>query len=858
MVVKNHTYRNYTKNREVRYCTWFNSVLPGKDGNMHSVLSNVVDITNLKLTELALADAKAELEHKYEMQAEQLRYSKEQLLTAYTLSPDAVIVTRLSDGIYLELNQGFTEITGYEYHEAIGKTATELNLWVNAAERGGLLKNILADDKIVNMEAQFCRKDGSILTGLVCARLIEVDKEQCIMTFTRDITDLKLVEDNLKMSKAELKEAQRIASAGSWLLDIHSGKVSWSDELCRIHGYTPSDPLPVYDKHDRLFVAESLTQLNKAIDCTLNTGQPYKLDLQLIRPDGSTRWVTAHGEAIHDPDGTITALRGTTIDITDRKNTELELENSALQIQNLYNYAPCGYHSLDKDGIFVQINDTELNWLGYDRSELIGKMRAQDLMTADSLAVFANRFPKFKQGQSINDLRLSFYRKDRSILPVILNATPIMDENGDYLMSRSAFYDITDLVQIEERVRRLNLLYLTLSKTGKTILQLSNCDELYKEACIILVNSGGLKMAWIGLIDNDSELLKPVAAFGSGLDYLENIRISTRIEPEGMGPTGKVLRDGGNYVCKNFANDPNTLPWRYEAKLRGYLSSASFAINLDGAVIGALTMYADQRDYFDEEMVELLIQMQADICFALDNISRKDRQIISETKLHEIQIMQADMATELSLQDEQIRLNISTELHDHIGQSLILGQIKLGCIDESCMSKPDQKNIADTRKLIGQVIKDVRSLTLQLTPPVLANAGLEAALEWLCRQIADDYGLQVSFSSDNSPKPLLDVTRSVVYQSARELLVNVAKHAQANQTQLSVVSNGQELILTVEDDGVGFDQAVLNTPHKGSSFGLFNISRQIKRLGGMLSVCQPKVKGSKITITMPLLLDNEV
>ena len=114
----------------------------------------------------------------------------------------------------------------------------------------------------------------------------------------------------------------------------------------------------------------------------------------------------------------------------EERTEELRASNEA--IKDLYNNAPCGYHSLDKDGFFILINDTELRWLGYSRDEIVGKVTFRDLLTADSLKTFEANFPGFKERGWVSDLEFEMVRKDGTILPVLLNATAITDSDGNY------------------------------------------------------------------------------------------------------------------------------------------------------------------------------------------------------------------------------------------------------------------------------------------------------------------------------------------------------------------------------------------------------------------------------------------
>lgn len=132
---------------------------------------------------------------------------------------------------------------------------------------------------------------------------------------------------------------------------------------------------------------------------------------------------------------------------------ETALRAYADEVRDLYERAPCGYHSLDSDGVFVRINDTELAWLGYRRSEVIGKLKFSDLLTPESRLTFQESFPRFKTQGEDRDIEFELRRKDGSILPVSLSATAVSDSSGRYVMSRSTVFDITDRRRAEQALR---------------------------------------------------------------------------------------------------------------------------------------------------------------------------------------------------------------------------------------------------------------------------------------------------------------------------------------------------------------------------------------------------------------------
>jgi PAS domain S-box-containing protein len=136
--------------------------------------------------------------------------------------------------------------------------------------------------------------------------------------------------------------------------------------------------------------------------------------------------------------------------------------DDSLAVGELYNNAPCGYHSLDPDGVILAINDTELSWLGYRRAELVGKKKFQDLLTPGSQRAFAENFPEFKTRGFVKDLEFDVVRRDGRPFTVLLNATAIFDADQNFVASRSTLTDITDRKRAERERDRFFTLSLDL------------------------------------------------------------------------------------------------------------------------------------------------------------------------------------------------------------------------------------------------------------------------------------------------------------------------------------------------------------------------------------------------------------
>jgi PAS domain S-box-containing protein len=185
-------------------------------------------------------------------------------------------------------------------------------------------------------------------------------------------------------------------------------------------------------------------------------GKAENFEVQLRKKDGSVIWTSINSRLVKDAAGNTLYFEGIVEDISARKEAEEKLIKYTEEIADLYNNAPCGYHSLDKEGAFLNINDTELKWLGYVRDEIIGKMKFIDLLTPDILKTFDINFTVLQKQGWVNDLKYELARKDGTTLPVFLNATAIRDEDGNFIMSRETIFDVTDLNRAEKDLQQLN------------------------------------------------------------------------------------------------------------------------------------------------------------------------------------------------------------------------------------------------------------------------------------------------------------------------------------------------------------------------------------------------------------------
>ncbi len=241
------------------------------------------------------------------------------------------------------------------------------------------------------------------------------------------------------------------------------------------------------------------------------------------------------------------------------------------------------------------------------------------------------------------------------------------------------------------------------------------------------------------------------------------------------------------------------------------------------------------------------VEDQFALCMIEDITDQK--QAVKDIRTYQEQLR--SVAWELSLTEERERRRLATDLHDHVGQILALAQIKLGAIRESASTTQLVEPMDEVRRLIEQTIQYTRSLTFELSPPILYDLGFAAAVEWLAELIQDQHGIAIKVRADRAAMPLNDEIRVLLFQTVRELLVNVVKHANAKNIQVFIVREENVLQVRIEDDGLGLGLPpdTLDGPY---GFGFFSIRERLKYMGGHLDVASEPGWGTRVTLRVPL------
>ncbi|MBI3195836.1 MAG: PAS domain S-box protein [Ignavibacteriae bacterium] len=224
---------------------------------------------------------------------------------------------------------------------------------------------------------------------------------------------------------------------------------------------------------------------------------------------------------------------------------------------------------------------------------------------------------------------------------------------------------------------------------------------------------------------------------------------------------------------------------------------------------------------------------------------------ITERKNAEAKLV--SLASELSGTEERERQRMATYLHDYISQNLVFCKLKLDALRNTVSEEKFLQPIYEVQSLVEQLIRDSQTLTFELSSPLLHELGLEAGLEWLAEQIEQRHGVKCSFEASQRTTQLEHESVVLLFTIARELLTNVTKHSQAKSARIVLMYQSNKVILSVNDDGKGFNVEMLGARiSKQGGFGLFNIKERLAYVGGAFNIVSKLERGTTVTVTLPL------
>jgi PAS domain S-box-containing protein len=726
------------------------------------------------------------------------------------------IVSADSNGKITYFNKAAQRVFGYAASEVLGKPLTLL-----LAEKfrdqhfGGMTQVAGGKSYTVGriMDTMGRKKDGTEFPVELSLGSWAAQNGQFVTAIFRDMTERRQIAEAINEHRSFLRQVIDIDPNFIFAKDREGRFTLVNQALADAFGTTIQQLIGKTDADFNSNTEE--VEFFRRIDLAVmdNLQERFIPEERITDAQGRVRWLQTVKRPIIGADGRATQVLGSSTDITQRKLAEEKLRENQKQYAMATAAGGVSVWALDAQTGDLRTDPVLPAQLGigvaesYPRDFWMKHIHPDDLqrLAETERRLLDPTTPRDEEGHTLMpEIEFRVFRSDGGVVWLLGRGTVIWGKDGKPLRAIGTCTDITARKQAEAALRESE------ERLART-----------ERFSLVMVTHVDVEGRWLKLPPTLCDLL------GYSEAELLGHRFHEVTHPEDT--------DADWNQCLRL--------------IRGEIKSFDLEkryVRKDGGIVWAYINCSVVTDAEDKPVHFLT--------YIRDITNRK----LNEEKLREYQESLRQLANQLNTTEERERKRFAADLHDHIGQSLVLIKLELGRLGELANGFNDNarsiiERLDDT---IDQAIHETRSLMQDLSPQVLYAFGLDAALDWLAESIQERYKFACHIEIQNLPAQLNDDHAVVAFQAARELLINVVKHAGVQEAHLRVTRNDRAVVIEVKDQGKGFVPDKLELPRShGGGFGLFSIRERLSLLGGSLKIHSKPDGGTIAQVVIPSAAD---
>jgi PAS domain S-box-containing protein len=647
--------------------------------------------------------------------------------------PDALVISRIKDGLIYRVNPAFLDLFGYSEQDVVGKSSLDLGL-IKKADRDEIISKLKIQESVEEREVDLRTRSGEVRRGSLSIIQIETDHEPHIMTIIRDITKHNKAEQELQKAvdryEGQVRLFEGVASTTPdfvYVFDLNGRFLYANRRLLEVWGMKLPDVIGKtchelgYEKwHHDMHMLE--------ISQVIETKRPVKGEVPFEAPLTGVFGIYEYiFTPVFNPDGEVELIAGTTRDVTERKKAEESVQKNK------------------------------------NRLELLATVAERLLRSEDPQAI-------------IEDL-----------------CKMVMAH-----LDCQFFFNY--LVEVPDQNLHLN--------------------------------------AYAGISPEAAAAIRQ-------LDF-------------GVAICGCVALRGNRIIAEDIQNSDDSRTQL--VKSYGVQAYCCHPLMVQGKLIGTLSFGTRTRAEFACDEISLMKSVCDQVAVAMQRLQTEKQlqhlnrslmdQVAERTALAEGRAKQLQKLTvELIEAEEKEREKISMLLHDDFQQLLASAKMQLQAARKTL---PPDTFLSNVEHLLTESISKSRSLSHELSPPVLHHSDIVSSLNWLTQKMEAQFGLHTEFRSDEVDRLENPPLKVFVFRAVQELLFNIVKHSGAQKATIDLSYFDSILVISINDQGKGFDTNILNSAKPASGLGLVSLRERISYMGGTFNIESAPGKGCRITLKLPI------